>query len=405
MHWTTRIRRLLPHSVRAWLLGTSTGRRLKRLATAWPEHTSLEASSPSSSQRVASSKKTPAQKPSRPRLGLVGFFGHGNYGDELFLKVFDQFFGEDFDLKIIVDRIEKPYYSRRVEALVDEVDAIVIGGGDLIRPWALDPRWFNTAYLRKPVYMVGLGAAIRPNTVEKDFVIDRYARFFRDPNVRFIGVRDDVSRRWVESRLAPDVEVRSEPDIVCALDLPSVERRPDLLGIITRLRPNREVPDDYSALEQLALEVMSRGWSVRHIIAGTGLVGERDLANSVDLHVPGKELVASEDLDVLTAAIGECTALASMKFHGSVVATMYGVPSLVLVPTSKNVTFMKRIERADLLAHFEADDLLTRFQPMPASHDEAAIAMLRERATDLMSELAARIHADVLQSTSPEAHV
>ncbi len=349
-----------------------------------------------------SSNENPATKSSRPRLGLVGFFGHGNYGDELFLEVFDQFFGEDFELKIIVDRIEKPYYSRPVEELVDDVDAIVIGGGDLIRPWALDQRWFNKAYLRKPVYMVGLGAAIRPNIVEKDFVIDRYARFFRNPNVRFIGVRDDVSRRWVESRLAPEVEVRSEPDIVCALDLPTIERQPNLLGIVTRLRPNREVPDDYSALEQLALELMSRGWSVRHIIAGTGLVGERDLANSVDLHVPGKELVVSEDLDVLTAAIGECAALASMKFHGSVVATMYGVPSLVLVPTSKNVNFMKRIERADLIAHFEADDLLTRFQPTPAPHDEAAVAMLRERATDLMSELATRIRADVLTPPTPD---
>ena len=120
----------------------------------------------------------PTPKSRRPVLGIVGFFGHGNYGDELFLSVFEQYFGADFDLRIIPDLPLKPYYSRPVEDKVAEVDAILIGGGDLVRPWGLDERYFNLAYLEKPVFMVGLGVPIRAGMEEKPHIAKRYARFF-----------------------------------------------------------------------------------------------------------------------------------------------------------------------------------------------------------------------------------
>ena len=36
----------------------------------------------------------------KPTIGLVGFFGWGNYGDELFVDVWKQVLGKDFNIKI-----------------------------------------------------------------------------------------------------------------------------------------------------------------------------------------------------------------------------------------------------------------------------------------------------------------
>src|SRR4029077_7305488 len=37
-----------------------------------------------------------------PTVGGVGFYGHGNYGDELFLEVFREHLGSDFELRSLV---------------------------------------------------------------------------------------------------------------------------------------------------------------------------------------------------------------------------------------------------------------------------------------------------------------
>ncbi|MGO4145613.1 polysaccharide pyruvyl transferase family protein [Paenarthrobacter sp. YAF11_1] len=340
---------------------------------------------------VTSSPSTATRK--RPTLGIAGFFGHGNYGDELFLSVFEEYFGDDYNLKVLPDLPAKPYFSRPIAEMVKEVDGILLGGGDLVRPWGTDERYFHKEYLTKPVFALGLGVPIRvgsPNEAEKPHIAKRYAAFFNHPNMKFVGVRDEDSRRWMENHVAPaTAPLVAAPDIVCALTLPEVTRDPEakILGIVTRQRPDRDVPDDYTQLENLAKELQSRGWTIRHLILGTGIVGWRDIVNAQDLDVPGKEIVYSQDLDELSRAIGECTTLASMKFHGSVVATMYGVPSIVMIPTSKNRSFMRRIGREDLLSKFDAKDHLERFEPRPADIATEDVAMLRKQATDLLLQV------------------
>jgi len=317
--------------------------------------------------------------PRRPILGIVGFFGHGNYGDELFLDVYREYFGDDYDLVVLPDLLTKPYFSGDIKKRVAKVDAILLGGGDLLQPWNNDQRYWSRAYLAKPIYILGLGVPIRQQEqfADRPHIIGKHRAFFTHPNIKYIGTRDDSSKQWIEKNLAPSVPVHSDPDVVCSLTLPSATKEPvPTLGIVTRLRKAGE-QDDYSELEKLARHVQGNGWKVKHIILGTGVVGERDVKDAETLPIEGKELIYSQDLDVLNRAIGSLTALASMKFHGSVVATMYGVPSVVLIPTSKNRSFMRRIGRDDLLAKYDAPDLIDRFQPAPAPITPDQVAMLR----------------------------
>ncbi|WP_416463383.1 polysaccharide pyruvyl transferase family protein [Sphingomonas sp. VDB2] len=331
----------------------------------------------------------------KPVVGLAGFFGYGNYGDELFVSVYKQFLQDDFDLRFLADKLEQPYYSRPPQDVVAEVDAIVIGGGDIIQPWNLDARYFSKEFLKKPVFVVGVGVPIRANTnkgnAEKDWIVQKYKNFLQHPSVKMIHARDEQSCKWIMSKAEPAVEVIESPDLVCSLNLPPVAKSADqkILGIVTRQRPDLE--DDYSQINALADQQRARGWRVRHIILGTGIVGVRDRADADDIR-GDKELIYTESLTELTEAIGGCTALVSMKFHGTVVATMYGVPSTVLIPTNKNRNFMKRIGRDDLLSKFDDPTLCSRFDPEPAPHDPVALEMLRSRATDVMVSLRQGLH-------------
>lgn len=323
----------------------------------------------------------------RPRVGLVGFYGWGNYGDELFHRVYEEHLGEHVDLRVLHDRLEPPYFSGPVARAVDAVDAVVIGGGDLVIPWQLSALYWQRAYLRRPVFVTGVGVpqrTRRPHASPQ--AMQALRAFFAHPNVRQISARDEKSARWIERNLRPGVPVRRTADLVCALSLPpaSPPPGPPVLGVVTRAR--RWV-DDYAALEALARRAVDRGMRVRHIVLGTGRVGERDAGDAARLGLPGRELVVADDLDTLSRAIGECRVLASMKFHGSVVAAMYGVPSLVLVTTAKNRRFFTRLGRPDLIVGLGAADLPDRLDPLPDPIDPAAVADLRADATGTLESL------------------
>lgn len=315
----------------------------------------------------------------RPRVGLVGFFDFGNYGDELFVEVYREHLGPAMDLGVLYDRPAKPYFDRPVKQAVDAVDAIVIGGGDLVVPWSLSPLYWKREYLRRPVFISGVGVPERAEGKPHDDVVRSLRSFFQHPNVRYISARDEESCRWIEENLAPRVPVRRTADIVCSLTLPAVEPADDVLGVVTRYRPNNE--DDYTQVAALARAAQERGMRVKHIVLATGDTGRRDVDNAGTLDVPGKEIVYSESLDDLSRAIGGCRMLASMKFHGSVVATMYGVPSVCMMPTAKNRRFFARIGRPELLAHFTDDDLVGYLDPLPERVDPEAVAAMRADAT------------------------
>ena len=50
----------------------------------------------------------------RPKVGLVGFYGPGNYGDELFLDAFREHLGAAMDLGVVFDSPTRPYFTRPV---------------------------------------------------------------------------------------------------------------------------------------------------------------------------------------------------------------------------------------------------------------------------------------------------
>lgn len=49
----------------------------------------------------------------KKKIGLVGYFGFGNFGDELFMDVHKQFLADDYELEVVHDLTEAPYFSQK----------------------------------------------------------------------------------------------------------------------------------------------------------------------------------------------------------------------------------------------------------------------------------------------------
>ena len=327
----------------------------------------------------------------RPDVGLVGFYGPGNYGDELFLDVFRQHLGSALDLGVLADSPTRPYFRRPVRDMVRERDAIVIGGGDLVIPWGLGDRYWLTDYLRRPVHVIGVGVPTWRDA--KPSVVEALGRFLRHRSVRSISARDEESAAWIRERLRPRVEVEASADLVFALRLPDASRPPGapLLGITVRWRDGG---DDYTSVRALAARGRELGYRLRTIALSTGAVRTRDERALDELGLDDVERVASDDLDVLSRAIGECTMLASHKFHGTVVATSYGIPSISMSTTDKNRNLVRRLGRPDLVCAFDDPRLADRLTNPPAPIDLAVRDAMARQATASLARLRERILAD-----------
>ncbi len=326
----------------------------------------------------------------RPVVGVVGFYGHGNYGDELFLEVFREHLGDAFELRSILETATKRSLASRLGGGVRASEAIVIGGGDIVIPWARGSRYFERSYLRRPVFVAGVGVPTWRESIP--YIVQRLRVFFTNPNVKFIGTRDPESSEWMVENLHPGVPVRTAPDLVCGLTLPAVERPAGqpIFGVAVR---SRSEPDDLTQVRLLCERAMELGYRVRRIVLATGKVRERDLEATERLGLPDTELISSDDLDVISRAIGECTVISSMKFHGVVVATMYGVPAIATMPTTKTRNFLRRIDRLDLLSVYSSPELPTFLQADMAPIAAEMRDQLRADVVAHLGELRAAIAA------------
>ena len=313
-------------------------------------------------------RRDPGRPPTTtPDVGLVGFYGAGNYGDELFLEVFRSSLGAPIRLHPLLE--SRPGARRYVaRATARRMDAIVIGGGDIVVPWRTG-RYWQRPFLDRPVFVAGAGVPASTTKTPRAEAIANLRAFFRHRNVIGISARDAESAAWIRDELRPSAPVIEVPDLVCGLDLPPAARPdgPPILGVAVR---HRDPADDLTQVRSMCRRAIEMGYRLRLIVLATGPLRAVDAAVTAQLGFDDAELVSSDSLDDISRAIGECAVFATMKFHGVVVATSYRVPSIVLMPSAKTVRFATRIGRPEMVTHFADASLPDRVpadpQPLPA---------------------------------------
>ncbi len=298
----------------------------------------------------------------KKRVGLVGYFGWGNFGDELFLSAHKEFLEDTFELEPVHDLFEEPYFSKPIEEVVDQFDAFLIGGGDLLNPVRVSSLYWRKEYLQKPVFVFGIGV---PNRKWSRAGVTRtYQEFFQHPNCRLVVARDPESAGWIEKNLEPGCPTIWSPDAVCAMSLPLAKpQEKDVFGFV--LRSHRSLNSELDPVKKLLAGARDMGYRVKHLVLGNMEIGQRDLEVAKTLADPSDEIFFTESLDEMCSEISTCAMLATIKFHGMVVATMYGVPAIALSVTPKNANFLRMLERPEMLVSYTDERSVDRVVRYP----------------------------------------
>lgn len=330
----------------------------------------------------------------KKKIGLVGFFGWGNFGDELFLEAHRQHLGDEYELDVIHDLQSDPYFSKPVEEMIAPYDAILIGGGDLINPVRVSNLYWKEAFLTKPVFVFGIGVP-SAKFARKD-VIDVYRKFFQHPNCRLVVPRDVESYNWIKSNIEPIGHMAWFPDPVCSLKLPAgTKPKEKTLGVV--MRSHRSLSDDLSAVRTMIDKAKEMGYLVKHIVLANLQLGHADLEMARSIAKEDEEIIASESLEEQCQAIASCSLLASIKFHGMVVASMYGVPSIAMSVTPKNRNFLRMLQRPEMLRSYTDQDLWKNLSYFPAaipkqvsewlaSHSSQGYDLLRVKLREVLAQ-------------------
>ncbi|MBO9453337.1 polysaccharide pyruvyl transferase family protein [Tropicibacter sp. R16_0] len=300
----------------------------------------------------------------KKKVALIGYFGWGNFGDELFVSTHRQWLGETYDLFVANDLLRAPYFSFPVEDLVDKADAFLIGGGDLLNPVHASTLYWKMEYLKKPVFIHGLGVDER--SFKRAKVLRHYKAFMQHPNCKLIVARDIESQAWIKEHIDPgDDKLMCYPDPVCAFARPApTPPKEKTLGVV--MREHRSLKPDMAPVKDLIATAKGMGYRVKHLVLANKSLGKGDLKRARMIAEEGDEIFYSDSLEDMCQAISSCSILATIKLHGMIVATMYGVPSIAMTDSPKNRNFLRLIDREEMQADYSDPGLKTHLAHHPA---------------------------------------
>lgn len=315
----------------------------------------------------------------KPRIGLVGYFGWGNFGDELFVKAHRQHLGDLVDLEVVHDLLKAPYFSTQALDRLSSFDGFLIGGGDLVNPRAFSTLYWRDEYLKKPVFVHSIGCPALKIRQSPSLV--QFRSFFGSSSIKHVNLRDIESKNYFDAIIGSSCDSSHCPDAVFALDMPPRNSpKEQVLGVV--LRQHRSLEDQtYPEVRRALHEAKSLGYKIQLIVGATGALGAADYELTRAFAEDDESIIYYENLEDICTAIGSCSLILSMKFHVVVVGALYGVSVIQLSSTQKNTNLFRLMQRPDLRRNHVDSGLWRAIPPIPIPIHSVLIKRLKSSAS------------------------
>jgi polysaccharide pyruvyl transferase WcaK-like protein len=276
-----------------------------------------------------------------------GYYGPGNYGDELMRLTLAESMPEFTTFNFRTD-IHTSDLKSGISSGFEDSQAVIVGGGDLIHPSVRLPRFWDRRLLEKPVFVYGVGVPRQAG--ESDEAIAFYKDFLSHDSVKMIVARDPQSADWIRQKLSLQKPVEYFPDIVWARNDNRPMVKSKQFALITRPMGQSLA---YGNIVKLCAMAKQRGYHIRHIVLGVGNIAQTDLAEAVMLPFSSRDIVIRPTVLDLINEMSQASVIASMKFHGCVSAFMMGIPVLSLLKHSKFSNLFENFAVADHLSSYD----------------------------------------------------
>ncbi|TCP64590.1 polysaccharide pyruvyl transferase family protein [Baia soyae] len=285
-------------------------------------------------------------------IGICGYYGLGNFGDELFLKVFQQVFHEHrvFGYKGYLDH--------------KQMDAVIIGGGDLITPYHFNSYYFPAQLSEIPTWIYGVGIVdFYPESSWSAEEVEKYRQIIQKAKATFFRDQNSVE---IAKKYKFHNHVQHAPDVVFSYKQPSYpiirSKSGNRIGVCIHAYENFPMKQVSMVLAELA----SEGYEIVCIPVvnqSNNLYSDTEVCKTLcqsilELAPAGKvEVVKPEyDLETTYSYIQNLDFLLSFKLHPSLVAIRNLVPVLCVSSMSKVHSLLKYFDLDAYGCHADISD-------------------------------------------------
>lgn len=352
------------------------------------------------------------------RIAYAGVFDLKNYGDHLFPRIFAKEMGKrglDFEILLFsnyecIQNFEGNYRVYSLGELEEihksaPIDAVVIGGGEIIHPYEFEQTihvtdtveqvqyqmlniWLKPILFceknRIPCILNGVGV---PYELGDEPVI---AKLFDVPS--YITVRNQMSKQFLE-RTGTSAQIHLIPDsaflissVYSTEELSDVRKKLDLPSRYVVFQCGKALPKEAKEeLKNIFLGLKTEGYEVVFLpLAYTN--GDDMFLNklarelNISIYTFPRELKVLE----LAAILAGCSRYIGLSFHGAITAASYGV-----VPVLYD--YYNQVKTKDLFDYLKIPELrVVHFEEL-----ESACSKQAELEKDILSDVLETIHTQL----------
>lgn len=272
------------------------------------------------------------------RILIVGYYGFGNYGDELFANVFRTFLSEYFQLTFLPDALTDPYFpGEKLASIVERHDLVIVGAGDLLNPQYIPPFYLAEEFLQRDVIVEGVGVPLELGSSET--ATAHLRNFLSSKCVKGISVRDRRSHDFLNQNLGINSVIK--PDI--ALSLQISNQRPKLRNVTISPRAHQD-EEHYMAMIEATAEVRQSS-TPEVLISSIGETAKDDMAFS-SVYFRRFEQFNFKSIERITDFITNSEVVISDKFHVCLLGLIGGC---AVIPISNSNKFSILLELSNIV--------------------------------------------------------